>query len=138
YSPDRADMFFHSSSFTANPIACAAANANIAIWDSEDVLARVAEVGAAFDAGLGSLSADPRFANPRRMGAIAAIDVQVGDAGYLSDVAPKLRAYFLSRGLLLRPLGNTIYVMPPYCLDAQEAATIFATIGDAADLVRRM
>ncbi|MET0364966.1 MAG: adenosylmethionine--8-amino-7-oxononanoate transaminase [Sphingobium sp.] len=137
YSTDRADMFFHSSSFTANPIACAAANANIAIWDSEDVLGRVAAVGDAFDAGLDSLAADPRFANPRRMGAIAAIDLVVGDAGYLSDVAPKLRAYFLSQGLLLRPLGNTIYVMPPYCLDQAEAATIFVAIGNAADLARR-
>ncbi|MFT3965975.1 MAG: adenosylmethionine--8-amino-7-oxononanoate transaminase [Sphingobium sp.] len=133
YSADRADMFFHSSSFTANPIACAAANANIAIWDSEDVLARVAAVGAAFDAGLASLSADPRFARPRRLGAIAAIDLVVGDAGYLSHVAPRLREYFLARGLLLRPLGNTIYVMPPYCLDQGEAAAIFTAIGEAAD-----
>jgi adenosylmethionine-8-amino-7-oxononanoate aminotransferase len=135
YSPDRADMFFHSSSFTANPIVCAAANANIAIWDSEDVLGRIGQVGAALDAGLATLASDPRFTNARRMGAIAAVDLIVSDTGYLSNVAPKLRAHFLARGLLLRPLGNTIYVMPPYCLSESEAAQIFAAIGEAADAV---
>jgi len=133
YSADRADMFFHSSSFTANPVACAAGNANVAIWDSEDVPARIAALGQTLDAGLASLAADPRFAHPRRMGAIAAVDLRVDDAGYLSQVAPRLRAHSLAEGLLLRPLGNTIYVMPPYCLTDRQAAQVFAAIGDAAD-----
>lgn len=133
YSEDRADMFFHSSSFTANPVACAAGNANVAIWDSEDVAGRIATLGRALDAGLATLAGDPRFENPRRLGGLAAIDLRVGDAGYLSQVAPRLRAHFLERGLLLRPLGNTIYVMPPYCLTGEEAAQIFAVIGEAAD-----
>ncbi|MET0240225.1 MAG: adenosylmethionine--8-amino-7-oxononanoate transaminase [Sphingobium sp.] len=137
YSEDRADMFFHSSSFTANPISCAAANANIAIWDAEDVPGRIAALGSAMDAGLATLAADQRFANPRRIGAIAAVDLIVADSGYLSNVAPRLRAHFLERGLLLRPLGNTIYVMPPYCTSAAEVARIFAAIGDAADIAAR-
>ena len=133
YSRDRADMFFHSSSFTANPLSCSAANANVAIWDSEDVAGRVAAIGRAMDAGLQGLGTDPRFCNPRRLGAIAAVDLVVGDTGYLSQAAPRLRAFFLERGLLLRPLGNTIYVMPPYCTTTQEVGEIFAAIGDAAD-----
>lgn len=135
YSQDRADMFFHSSSFTANPIACAAANANIAIWDGEDVPGRIAALGAALDAGLASLAGHPRFANPRRIGSIAAIDLLVEDSGYLSQVAPRLRAHFLARGLLLRPLGNTIYAMPPYCIGSDAVARMFAAIGEAADAV---
>jgi adenosylmethionine-8-amino-7-oxononanoate aminotransferase len=134
-STSRADMFFHSSSFTANPIACAAANANIAIWQGEDVLGRVAALGAALDAGLASLSGHPRLTNGRRIGGIAAIDLKVEDAGYLSDAAVPLRAHFLERGLLLRPLGNTIYAMPPYCTDQADVARIFAAIGEAADIV---
>lgn len=135
YSESRADMFFHSSSFTANPIACAAANANIAIWDEEGdaVFARLDALGAAMDAGLARLAGHPRFANPRRLGAIAAIDLVVEDAGYLSNVAPLLRAHFLERGLLLRPLGNSIYAMPPYCTDGADIARIFSAIGDVAD-----
>lgn len=135
YSRDRADMFFHSSSFTANPIACAAANANIAIWDEGGVLQRIDALGAALDAGLAGIAGDSRFANPRRMGAIAAVELIVGDAGYLSSIAPALRAHFLDHGLLLRPLGNTIYMMPPYCISAAEVERAFTAIGEAAGLV---
>lgn len=134
---DRARMFFHSSSFTANPICCAAANANIAIWQSEDVPARIASLGAALDRGLAMLAADPALRNPRRIGGIAAIDLVVEDAGYLSDVAPMLRAQALARGLLLRPLGNTIYLMPPYCTSDAEIAAAFAIIGEIVAMVPR-
>jgi len=132
-STDRARMFFHSSSFTANPICCAAANANLAIWREEDVLGRVAGLGEAMDAELGALAAHPRLHNARRIGGIGAIDMVVGDGGYLSDVAPALRAYALSEGLLLRPLGNTIYLMPPYCTTRAEIAHAFAAIGNAIE-----
>ncbi len=132
YSADRADMFFHSSSFTANAVSCAAANANLAIWRDEDVLARIAALGAALDTGLAGLAGHGAFANPRRIGAIAAIDLVVRDSGYLSDVAPGLRARFLAEGLLIRPLGNTIYLMPPYCTGAGTIARAFDAIGNAA------
>jgi adenosylmethionine-8-amino-7-oxononanoate aminotransferase len=133
-SEDRGRMFFHSSSFTANAIACAAANANIAIWREEDVTGRIARLGQALDEGLAALSSVAGLENPRRIGAIAAVDVAVrSETGYLSDVAPRLRAALLADGVLLRPLGNTIYVMPPYCMRAEEAAALFASIGRAVE-----
>jgi adenosylmethionine-8-amino-7-oxononanoate aminotransferase len=76
-SNDRARMFFHSSSFTANPISCAAANANVAIWREGDVLGRVKAMGADMDDGLGALASLDRLHNPRRIGGIAAIDLRV-------------------------------------------------------------
>lgn len=136
-SRSRADMFFHSSSFTANPIACAAANANVAIWDGEDVPRRIAALGAALDDALASLSTHPALARPRRIGALAAIDLEVADGGYLSEIAPSLRAHFLAAGLLLRPLGNTIYLMPPYCTAPSDIAAMATAIGDAADRFAR-
>jgi adenosylmethionine-8-amino-7-oxononanoate aminotransferase len=133
-SPDRALMFFHSSSFTANPIACAAAAANVAIWENEDVRGRIAALGAHMTEQLDRLIAHPALENPRQLGTIAAIDMRVNEnAGYLSDIAPRLRAFFLERGVLLRPLGNTIYAMPPYCTSGDQIGTIFDTIAEAAD-----
>ncbi len=132
-SSDRARMFFHSSSFTANPICCAAANANIAIWREEDVLGRVEALGVALDDGLKNFAAHKKLHNGRRIGGIGAIDLLVPDAGYLSDVAPRLRAHALEAGLLLRPLGNTIYLMPPYCTSAPDIAGAFAIIAEAVD-----
>jgi adenosylmethionine-8-amino-7-oxononanoate aminotransferase len=133
-SDDRSRMFFHSSSFTANAIACAAANANISIWREEDVPGRVERLGAALDKGLAGLTGRARLVAPRRIGGIAAMDVMVPErAGYLSDVSTRLRAFMLAQGVLLRPLGNTIYVMPPYCTTGDEIAMLFAQIGEAVE-----
>lgn len=132
-STDRARLFYHSSSYTANAIACAAAAANLAIWREEDVLGRIAALSAGLAQRLGDLARHPAYANPRQLGTIAAIDLTTPDAGYLSDLAPRLRAFFLERGLLLRPLGNTIYLMPPYCLDADQLDRVFAALVQAGD-----
>lgn len=137
-SPDRADMFFHSSSFTANPIACAAAAANIAIWEGEDMAARLATVGMMIQGHMAALADHPAFENVRRLGTIAAMDLHVREgAGYLSDVAPALRTYFLEQGLLLRPLGNTLYILPPYCTSAAQFERIFIAIDEAGSRFSR-
>ncbi|BBD99128.1 adenosylmethionine--8-amino-7-oxononanoate transaminase [Sphingobium amiense] len=133
-STDRARLFYHSSSYTANAIACAAAAANLAIWREDDVLARIAGLSDAIAERMARLSGHPAFANPRQLGAIAAIDLRTDDAGYLSDLAPRLRAWFMERGLLLRPLGNTIYIMPPYCIGATQLDAIFAALHDAGEI----
>jgi adenosylmethionine-8-amino-7-oxononanoate aminotransferase len=133
YSTDRAKLFYHSSSYTANAIACAAAAANLAIWREENVLGRIAALSEGIAARLATLGVHPAFASPRQLGTIAAIDLVTPDAGYLSDLAPRLRAFFLERGLLLRPLGNTIYLMPPYCLDADQLDQLFAALHAAGD-----
>jgi adenosylmethionine---8-amino-7-oxononanoate aminotransferase len=132
YSKDRGKTFFHSSSFTANPIACAAARANLDIWKSEPVRERIAALAVAQEKALAPFRADPRFAHVRRIGTIAALDLKVPDAGYLAGVTPALTRFFLDRGILLRPLGNTIYVMPPYCVTAAELEPVYAAIRDAA------
>ena len=128
WSTDRSKMFFHSSSFTANPIACAAAAANIAIWQDEPVADRIAALAARQRAMIDRLAALPLARNPRVCGTIAAIDIATPDAGYLSALAPRLLRMAREAGVLLRPLGNTIYVLPPYCLDEADHAQIEAVI----------
>jgi len=127
-SQDRGRMFFHSSSYTANPVGCAAANANLAIWREEPVLERIALLGARQQARLDRLASHPLVANPRRLGTITAFELGEG-AGYLSDIAPRATAFFRERNVLLRPLGNTIYVMPPYCIDESDLDAVYAAIG---------
>ncbi len=131
YSTDRSRTFFHSSSFTANPVACAAGCANLEIWKTEPVLDRVAALGALQEERLTQLSRDLRFENVRRRGTIAAMDLKVPDAGYLAGIGPELTAFFHARGVLLRPLGNTIYVMPPYCVTAAELDLVYDAISQA-------
>ncbi len=126
WSTDRAKMFFHSSSYTANPIACAAAAANLAIWREEPVLERVARLGAAQAARLATLDG---IRNPRVLGTIAAFEIGAGE-GYLSDRAPRLMAAFRERDVLLRPLGDTLYVMPPYCIGDDDLDRVYSAISE--------
>ncbi|MET4331478.1 adenosylmethionine-8-amino-7-oxononanoate aminotransferase [Bradyrhizobium sp. i1.15.2] len=133
YSKDRTRTFFHSSSYTANPVACAAAKANLDLWQDPESRHRLASVAAMQEQAIESFRADPRFANVRRSGTITALDVKTKDAGYLAGVGPKLQAFFKDRNLLLRPLGNTIYVMPPYCVTGADLDEIYLGITDAAD-----
>lgn len=135
WSEDRSRMFFHSSSYTANPIACAAANANLAVWREEPVAPRIATLATRQAERLATLARHPAVRNPRRIGTIAAIDLQSPDEGYLSALAPRLLARFRDADLLLRPLGNTVYVMPPYCIDDKDLDRIYTAIGEAADEV---
>jgi adenosylmethionine-8-amino-7-oxononanoate aminotransferase len=78
--------------------------------------------------------ADERFKNVRQTGTITALELEARDGGYLAGIGPKLQAFFGSRNLLLRPLGNTIYVMPPYCITAADLDEIYAAIKDAASI----
>lgn len=130
-SSDRSKTFFHSSSYTANPIACAAANANLEVWRTEPVAERIAALSAAHAERLEPFRYDGRFANVRQLGTIAALDLVVEDAGYLAGVGPRLTQFFIDRGVLLRPLGNTIYVMPPYCITGAELDLIYGAIAEA-------
>jgi len=131
YSRDRAHTFFHSSSYTANPIACAAGLANLRVWRDEPVAARVALLAERQAARIAQFADNPHFANPRRCGTITALDLKVAGAGYLAEVGPKLRAFFLARDLLVRPLGNVIYLMPPYCVTEAELDRLYAAIAEA-------
>ena len=137
-SHDRARMFFHSSSYTANPIACAAANANLAIWREEPVLERIADLAARQRDRLATLAGLPNVLQARRLGTITAIDFRdPAESGYLSPLGPRLLAHFQKRDLLVRPLGNTVYLMPPYCITDADLDSLYESIADAADMVSR-
>ena len=133
YSQDRAKTFFHSSSYTANPIACAAAAANLAIWREEPVLQRVNDLATRVQRHHNALTSEAT--DRRRCGTIGALELGGGEGSYLSDLGPKLLARFRAANVLLRPLGNTVYVMPPYCISDEDLAAIFAAIEDAAEWV---
>lgn len=135
YSRDRRKTFFHSSSYTANPIACAAALANLEVWQAEPVRQRIADLASMHTRALDRFRDDRRFSNVRQIGTIVALDLLVHDGGYLADVGPQLRAHFMARGLLVRPLGNTIYLMPPYCSTAQEITMVYSAIEEISNQI---
>jgi adenosylmethionine-8-amino-7-oxononanoate aminotransferase len=133
-SSDRSKMFFHSSSYTANPIACAAALANLQIWQEEPVLEGVAALAGLQEDMLEALAKLPGVFNARRLGTITALELGTSESDYLASAMPELGAFFRERGILLRPLGNTLYVMPPYCIRREQLAQVYAAIAEAVML----
>jgi adenosylmethionine-8-amino-7-oxononanoate aminotransferase len=128
---DPARAFFHGHSYTANPIACAAANASLQIFDNAPVFERIAAIERVHAARLPAFAAQPSVLDVRHIGTVAAIELNVPDAGYLSSLRPRLYQYFLSRGVLLRPLGNVVYILPPYVITPEQLNSVYDVIADS-------
>ncbi|MFS8063246.1 MAG: adenosylmethionine--8-amino-7-oxononanoate transaminase [Luteimonas sp.] len=134
----RERAFLHSHSYTGNPLACAAALASLAIFDSDDVLARNLETAVRM-AGLAAPFADhAHVADVRQCGMIVALELaRNGDRRTPFNPAQRigLHAYraALQGGVVLRPLGDILYWMPPYCVDDGQLALLAATTRSAID-----
>src|SRR3984957_7402840 len=134
---DRMRSFFHGHSYTANPIACAAANASLQIFEHEPVFERIAAIEKVHRERLPAFAAHQGVASVRHIGTVAAIELSVPDAGYLSSLRPRLYQYFLSRGVLLRPLGNVVYILPPYVITPEQVHFVYDVIRDALAWVEK-
>jgi len=119
-SEDRGKTFFHGHSYTANPLACAVAIASLKLFEENGVMARVQRLEQQLRNGLEPLRGMAPVGDVRVIGAVGVVELE-GDGGYLDQIGPRLGAAFLERGLLLRPLGNILYFMPPYAITDSEA-----------------
>jgi len=139
-SEDRTRTFFHGHSFTANPLACAVAIASLDLVQELNVVERVKRLEAQMRDGLSGLTDVPMVGDVRVLGGVAAIELVSDRAtratgGYLDGVGPRLSAAFLERGLLLRPLGNVLYFMPPYVITDDEVDWV---MGEIASVLERL
>ncbi|MFH1157777.1 MAG: adenosylmethionine--8-amino-7-oxononanoate transaminase [Pseudomonadota bacterium] len=137
FAPDRRKTFFHSSSYTANPLACAAAAANLDIWEKEPVLERIRLVAEGHKKHLSRFIGRSDVTGIRQTGTIAALDIVTDKAGYFSGLGPVLYKFFLERGILLRPLGNTVYILPPYCITEDDLKDVYDALREALDFIRK-
>src|SRR5215467_14593427 len=133
HSENRMHTFYHGHSYTGNALACAAANASLQIFADEPVFERIAGIARIHAERLGQLRNFAVVGDARQMGTIAAIELRTEDAGYLSAMRPKLYRFFLERGVLLRPLGNVVYVLPPYVISPDELHRVWDVIVEAVE-----
>ncbi|ABE42856.1 adenosylmethionine--8-amino-7-oxononanoate transaminase [Polaromonas sp. JS666] len=117
YDDDVARGFLHSHSYTGNPLACRAALATLELFEQNDVLAGNVAVARSLTAAFAPLTAHPRVRNARQLGMIWAWDV----ADALPGFSRRYYQHALAQGVLLRPIGNTIYAMPPYVMDEESS-----------------
>ena len=134
-SEDRGKTFFHGHSFTANPLACAVALASLDLFHENAVLDRVQALERQMRAGLEPLRRFPGVGDVRVIGGVGAVELESASPDYLDRIGPRLAAAFLERGILLRPLGNILYFMPPYAITEAETAWVLDQIGEVLAVV---
>lgn len=135
-SENRMHTFYHGHSYTGNALACAAANASFQIFEDEPVFDRIATIAKIHAQRLGQLRGMHQVGDARQIGTMGAVELVAGDAGYLSALRPKLYAFFLERGVLLRPLGNVVYVLPPYVIEPEELHRVWDVVAEALQTLR--
>ena len=129
-SEDRSKTFFHGHSYTANPLACAVGLASLDLFRENAVLERVQALECQLRAGLEPLRSLPCVGDIRVIGGVGIVELESPSAGYLDHTGADLCAAFLDRGLLLRPLGNVLYFMPPYIITESEVDWVLAQIAE--------
>jgi adenosylmethionine-8-amino-7-oxononanoate aminotransferase len=114
-------------------LACAAANASLQIFDDEPVFDRIYTIARIHGERLAQLRELHQVGDTRQIGSIGALELRADDAGYLSSLRPKLYNFFLERGVLLRPLGNVVYVLPPYVIEPGDLHRVYDVIVEAVE-----
>ena len=133
-SEDRSRTFFHGHSYTANPLTCAVANASLDLLEVGEFryqLEQVIRLQNTFPTPLAVRPSKIMMKNLRRLGTVLAFEVETGEKdAYLNSIGKIIAKKALEAGVLLRPLGNTVYFMPPYCITKQELERVFIVTQD--------
>lgn len=134
-STDRSRTFYHGHSYTGNPLAAAAAVASFHIFEREPVFEKISAIAKIHEQRLAKIKSHPAVGEVRSIGAVGAVELRAGDPGYASKLKPILYDFFLKAGILLRPLGNIIYVLPPYVISPEDLNYIYDKIEESLDIV---
>jgi len=125
---------FHGHSFTANVLACAAANASFAILSETSTWTNIGRISSSHQLFADSIKAHPKVKNIRQLGTLVAFDVVTsGASSYANPVKHTIQAVCLERGVFLRPLGEVVYILPPYCITNAELQRVYQAILAALD-----
>jgi adenosylmethionine-8-amino-7-oxononanoate aminotransferase len=130
-SNDKYKTFFHGHSFTANPIACRAAIASLELFDKSACLENIQRIVDAHALFAEKIKGNRSIEEIRILGTILAIELKtIDERGYMNPVSDRLTAFFLHRGIYLRPLGNVLYVTPPFIIQSTELNMLYSAIID--------
>lgn len=128
-SSELSRTFFHGHSFTANPIACAAANASFSLLMKEDCQENIRSVSQQHEDFAADIRSLQSVKEVRRLGTVLAIELTSEESSsYTNPVRKKIYSHFLERNILLRPLGNTFYIVAPYCITSSELTHLYEEI----------
>jgi adenosylmethionine-8-amino-7-oxononanoate aminotransferase len=137
YSDDINKALFHGHTFTANPTGCAAALASIALLFEPEMQANISRINESHKRFLDKLESHPRVKTARVLGVIFALEIKTDNAGsYYGSLRNKLYDFFIENGVILRPVGNIVYILPPYIISAPQLEKIYAIVEDALEKIK--
>jgi adenosylmethionine-8-amino-7-oxononanoate aminotransferase len=132
-SDDKAKTLFHGHSFTANPVACAAALASLELLLAPETQSNIQRIQDRHTAFRQKISRHAACQHIRQTGTILALEFKTAGTSYFSSIRDFLYQMALEHRVLLRPLGNIIYIIPPYCITDEQLDTVYAVIEKMAE-----
>ena len=128
-SEDKTKTFFHGHSYTANPTACAAALASLDLMEQESTWQQIAMIVCMHEGFTEKLQQHPRLVEARCFGTILALEISTEEhTHYLNRASESIAAYFLRHQIIVRPLGNVLYLITPYCITEAELRSVYTVI----------
>ncbi len=136
YADDKMKTFFHGHSYTANPLACAAANASMEILMSDKCQRQIQCISSSHKNFADTLKNNSCIREVRQKGTILAVELNTKESSsYFNNIQLAAYQFYLSKGIFLRPLGNVVYIMPPYCITGKELDRVYEVVKDSLDLL---
>jgi adenosylmethionine-8-amino-7-oxononanoate aminotransferase len=120
--------FLHGHSYTANPLACSSALASLDLLLEETCSLQREMIASCHKVFCQKWRSHPKLKRCERIGTILALEYQAESSSYFQSMRDRLYHFFLSKGILLRPLGNVLYILPPYCIKPEELKLIYDQI----------
>lgn len=128
-APEKTKALLHGHSYTANPLACAVACANLDLVSQPLFMQNINRISTQHEAFANRLENHPALKEVRQLGTIIALEIKMGsESSYFSEIRDKAYNYFLDNGLLIRPLGNIVFLNPPYCMTNEELSKTYEVI----------
>lgn len=125
-SDDKMKTFYHGHSYTANPTACSAALASMDLFDNPEAFDNIKRIEQQHHLFLQKIRSHKALIDVRQLGTIIAFEIKTGEqTNYLNSLAEHISEFFISRGIILRPLGNIMYILPPYCISNNDLEYIY-------------
>lgn len=135
YDEDVNKGFFHAHTYSANPVACSAAIAGIELLQSDEIQENIKRITKSHEQFSEKIKAHPKVKLTRQQGVIFALEVNQEEKAMYGNLRDKLFDFYMSEGVYLRPLGNTVYILPPFTISDSELQKIYSSIEKSLDLV---
>lgn len=129
YSDEKTKMLFHGHSYTANPLGCAAGIASLELFERENTFEKIKHIEQRHSDFSKEIAKSPGAKNVQHLGTILRLELSTNEnSGYLNNIRDKAYKFFIEHKIILRPLGNVVYILPPYCISDEELTEVYAAI----------